>query len=106
MDFDKIDLRFIRLRELEFIRFVMVLSILIAEFKLRAKFFLDKAFSWIKLIESLDAMGAVIVAAFIDGNLFTLFPHKECMMAIRAEVFRFIVVIFHIKIPKTYFHFS
>jgi len=76
---------------MEFTGFVMVLPVLIAEFKLRAKFFLDNAFSRIKLIESLNAMGAVIITAFINSNLFTFFPLKECMMAIRAEVFGFIV---------------
>lgn len=46
---------------MEFTGFEMVLPVLIAEFKLRTKFFLDKAFSRIKLIESLNAMGTVIV---------------------------------------------
>jgi hypothetical protein len=91
MDFREIDIRFIRSRMTEFTGFEMVLPVLIAEFKLRAKFFLDKAFSRIKLIESLNAMGAVIVTAFINSNLFTFLPLKECMMAIRAEVFGFIV---------------
>jgi len=91
MNFTEIDIRFIGSRMMEFTGFEMVLPVLIAEFKLRAKFFLDKAFSRIKLIESLNAMGAVIVTAFIDSNLFTLFLHKEGMMAIRAEVFGFIV---------------
>ena len=76
---------------MEFTGFEMVLPVLLAEFKLRAKFFLDKAFSRIKLIESLNAMGAVIVTAFINSNFFTFFPLKERMMAIRAEVFGFIV---------------
>ncbi len=76
---------------LEFIGFVMVLPVLIAEFKLRTELFSYKAFSRTKLIESLNAMGAVIITAFINSNLFTFFPLKERMMAIRAEVFRFIV---------------
>jgi hypothetical protein len=76
---------------MEFTGFEVVLPVLITEFKLRTKFFHYKAFSRIKLIESLNAMGAVIVTAFINSNLFTFLPLKEGMMAIRAEVFRFII---------------
>ena len=61
MDFREIDIRFIRSRVLEFIGFKMVLPVLIAEFKLGTELFLYNAFSRIKLIKSLNAMGAVIV---------------------------------------------
>jgi len=36
-------------------------------------------------------MGAGIIGAFIDGNFFTLFPCKECIMTIRAEEPGFVV---------------
>ncbi len=68
----------------------MVFPVLIAEFKLRAKFFLDKAFSRIKLIEGMYAMRAAIITAFIDSDLFTFLPFKECIIAIRAKEIRFL----------------
>ncbi len=61
MDFREIDIRFIRSRVKEFTGFEMVLPVLIAKFKLRTELFPYKAFSRIKLIKSLNAMGAVIV---------------------------------------------
>ena len=45
----------------EFTGFEMVLPVLLAEFKLGTELFLYNAFSRIKLIKSLNAMGAVIV---------------------------------------------
>jgi hypothetical protein len=37
-------------------------------------------------------MLAVIITAFIEGDLFTVFPLKEGMMAVWAIIFSFIVL--------------
>ncbi len=76
---------------MKFIGFVMILPVLVAELKLRAEFFADKALSRVKFLKSLDAMGAVIIAALIDGGLLTVFPFKEGIMAVGAIVFGFII---------------
>jgi hypothetical protein len=91
MDIREIDIRFVGSRVKEVAGFEMILSVLIAELKLRTELFPHKAFSRIKLIEGLNAMRAVIITAFIDSNLFTMFPLKEGAVAIRAEIFGFIV---------------
>lgn len=91
MDIREIDIRFVGSRVKEVAGFEMILSVLIAELKLRTELFPYKAFSRIKLIEGLNAMRAVIITAFIDSNLFTMFPLKEGAVAIRAEIFGFIV---------------
>ncbi len=70
---------------------VMILPVVIAEFKLGAEFITDKAFSRVELVHGLNAMLAVIITAFIDGDLFTVFPFKEGMMAVGAVVFGFII---------------
>lgn len=75
---------------MKFIGFVMIFPVLVAELKLRAEFFADKAFSGVELVESLDAMVAVIITAFKDGDLCTVFPFKEGIVTVRAEVFGFI----------------
>jgi len=67
VDFREIDLGAIRLGMIKFAGFVMILPVLVTELKLRAAFFLKQAFSGIKLIKRLDAMGAIIIRAFIDG---------------------------------------
>jgi hypothetical protein len=76
---------------LKFTGMVMILPVVVAEFKLRAEFFTDKTFSRIKFLKSLDAMVAVIITAFIDGDFFTVFPLKEGMMTVWAIVFGFII---------------
>lgn len=91
MDFREIDSGFIRLGMKEFIRLVMIFPVLIAEFKLGGSCFPDGEFRGVKLIKSLDAMMAVIVAAFIDSDLSADLPLKKSVVAIRAEVFGLIV---------------
>lgn len=76
---------------LKFRGIVMILPVVVAEFKLRAEFITDKAFSRVELVESLGAMLAVIITAFIDGDLCTVFPLKEGMMAVWAVVLGFII---------------
>jgi hypothetical protein len=76
---------FIRLRVEQFVGFVMVLSVLIIKFKLRGARFLNETFSGVEFIESLGTIRAMIITAFINGELFRLFPPKEGLVAIRAE---------------------
>lgn len=85
VDFSKIDFGIIRLGMVKFVGLVMIFPILIAELKLRVAFLLKGTFSGIKLIEGLSTMRAVIITAFIDSDLFALFPLKEGAIAIRAE---------------------
>ena len=77
---------------LKFIGMVMILPVLVAEFKLRAEFITYKTLSRVKLVHGLNAMLAVIITAFIEGDLFTVFPLKEGMMAVWAIIFSFIVL--------------
>jgi len=77
---------------LKFIGMVMILPVLVAEFKLRAEFITDKTLSRVKLVHGLNAMLAVIITAFKEGDLFTMFPLKEGMMAVWAIIFSFIVL--------------
>jgi len=74
---------------IKFVWFVMILPVLIAEFKLGRSFFLKRSFGSIKIIKGLSAMKAVIIAAFIDSDIFAHFPFKEGAIAIRAEEFGF-----------------
>jgi hypothetical protein len=85
MDFREVDVGFIRLRVEQLVGFVMVLSVLVIKFKLRGARFLNETFSGVKFIESLNAVRAIIITAFIDGDLFAIFPPKEGMVAIRAK---------------------
>ena len=77
---------------LKFIGIVMILPVVVAELKLRAECITDKTLSRVELVHGLNAMPAVIITAFIDGDLFTAFPFKEGMMAIWAIVFSFIIL--------------
>lgn len=77
VDFGEIDLGAIRLGMIKLVGFVMILPVLVTELELRAVFFLKQAFSGIKFIKRLDAMGAIIVRAFIDGYVFAIFPFKQ-----------------------------
>lgn len=63
----------------------MIFPVLIVELELGTFLLKQGHLRWIEFAESLETMRAVIIAAFIDCDLFTLFPAKECAMAIRAE---------------------
>ncbi len=58
----------------EFVRLVMILPILIPEFKLGASFGPQRFFSLIELFDLACPVKALIVTALIEGNLFLLFP--------------------------------
>ncbi|GAB6182995.1 hypothetical protein [Thermodesulfovibrio hydrogeniphilus] len=66
----------------------MILSVLIVHFEVGRRFLADRELIGAKFIKSADAMGAVIITAFIDGAGFRLFPFKEGIATVRAEVFR------------------
>ena len=75
---------------MKFSGLVMILPVLVAELKLRAEFITDKTLSRVELVHGLNAMPAVVITAFIDGDLFTAFPLKEGMLAVWAIIFSFI----------------
>lgn len=89
IDFCKIYFRLSWRGVYKLMRLKVILSVLIAEFKLWAAGFSKETFSWVKLTEILDTMRAVIITTLIDGNLFAVFPGKEGLMAIGAVVFSF-----------------
>jgi len=64
----------------------MILPVLIAEFELRASFFLQGPFIRIEFRKGLNAMLAVISTAFVDRYHFPHFPAKERKIAVGAEV--------------------
>lgn len=70
---------------LKLLRSKVIFPVLIVEFELGTFLFQQRQFSRVEPVEGLQAMSAVIIAAFIDGDLFTLLPAKECAMAIGTE---------------------
>ncbi len=66
---------------------VVILPVLVAEFKLRASFLLEGPLSRIEFRKSLNAVLAVVIGAFVDRDLFARLPAKEGVIAVRAEVF-------------------
>jgi len=85
--FCKLDDRLLRAGVHKFLGFVMVLPVLIAEFKLRASLLLQRTFSRVELRKRLDTMPAAVVAALIERDLFPDFPAEERVIAVGAEVF-------------------
>jgi len=63
----------------------VIFPVLIVELELGTFLLQQRQFSRVEPVEGLQAMSAVIIAAFIDGDLFTLLPSKECAMAIGTE---------------------
>jgi hypothetical protein len=66
----------------KFVGLVMVLPVLVTQFKLRAPFLEERLFPLVQLSHLLYAVGTGIVTAFVDGHLFPLFPGKEGMLAV------------------------
>ena len=46
-------------------------------------------FCWVELFECVKAVGAVIVAAFVDDDVETGFPAEQRAVAMRAVIFGF-----------------
>lgn len=87
MDFGKIDDRYFGGGMYKFLRLIMILPILVAEFELRASLLLQHSFRRIEFAESLNTMLTVIVTTLIDRDLFSIFPAEEGIIAVGAEVF-------------------
>jgi hypothetical protein len=60
----------------QFMGLVMILPILIGEFKLRASFRDKPFFPFIKHSHPSCPVRTMIIAAFVEGDLFFLFPSK------------------------------
>ena len=93
MDFCQFDRRFVRRREFQFFRFVMILPVLVVDFELRTFLFHQVQLGWIQLSKCLDTMRAVIVWALVNGYFFLRFPSKERQPAIGTEELRLSVFV-------------
>jgi hypothetical protein len=87
MDFGKIDDRLFGGGMYKFLRLIMILSILVAELKLRVSLLLQHSFRRIEFRERLCTMLTAIIATLIDRDLFPVFPAEESMIAVGTEVF-------------------
>ena len=65
---------------------IVVLPVLVGELKLRATFLGQGLFPLVEFIHAPYPMGTGIVAALVDGHLFSLFPGEEGVLAVRAVV--------------------
>ncbi len=86
MDGPQIDGRLFGLGEGKLVGLVMVLPVLVGELKLRASFLGQCLFSLVEFIDLPYPMGTGIVAAFVDGHFFSLFPGEEGVVAVGAVV--------------------
>ena len=86
VDGPQIDGRLLGLREGKLMGLVVILPVLVGEFKLRASFFGQCLFPLIEFIDLPYPMGTGIVTAFVDGHFFSLFPGEEGVLAVGAEV--------------------
>lgn len=68
---------------------VMVLSVRVGEFKLRASFFGQDLFLVVEFIDLPYSMGTGVVAALVDGHFFFLFPGEESVLAVGVVVLGF-----------------
>ena len=73
----------------KFSQSVMIFPILVAEFKLRTPFLHQSLFCIVQFTHLPYPVEAMIVAALIDGDLFPLFPGKQCTVAVGAVIFCF-----------------
>jgi hypothetical protein len=79
---------------------VMILPILIGEFKLGASFGYKRLLPLIKLTHPSCPMRTMIIAALVEGDLFSLFPGKQGMVTVRAVVlglFSLLESLIHLK---------
>ena len=89
MDGPQIDGRLFGLRDGKLLGLVVVLSVLVGEFKLRTPFLGQCLFAFVQFIQVPYPMGTGIVAALIDGHFFSLFPGEEGVLAVGAVVLCF-----------------
>jgi hypothetical protein len=71
---------------------VMIFPILVAELKLGTSFFRKGIFCIIECIHLPYPVETMVIAALVEGNLFSLFPGKQCMVAVGAVILRFSLV--------------
>ncbi len=81
--------RLLRLGEGKRMGLVMVLPVLVGELKLRTSFLGQCLFRLVEFIDVAYPMGAVVVAALVDGHFLSLFPGEEGMLAVGAIVLGF-----------------
>ena len=72
----------------------MIITILVADFKLRETFFSKLSFIIIELVEFVSSMRAIAVATFKNRDLVSFFPGKERFKTIWTKVFYFPVKAF------------
>jgi len=89
VDGPQIDGRLLGLREGKLMGLIVILPVLVGEFKLRASFFGQCLFPLIEFIYVPYSMGTGIVTALIDRHLFSVFPGEEGVLAIGAVVLCF-----------------
>ena len=86
MDGAQVNGRLFGLREVNLMRLVVVLPVLVGELELRTSFLGQCLFLLVQFIHVPYPMGTGIVAALVDGHFFSLFPGEEGVLAVGAEV--------------------
>lgn len=89
VDGPQIDDRLYRLREGKLVGLVVILPVLVGELKLRASFLGQCLFWFVEFIDVAYPMGAVVIAALVDGHFFSLFPGEEGVLAVGAVILGF-----------------
>ena len=86
VDGPQIDGRLFGLRESKLMGLVVVLPVLVGQFKLRTSFLGQCLFPLVQFIHVPYPMGTGIVTALVDGHFFSLFPGEEGVLAVGAVV--------------------
>jgi hypothetical protein len=73
----------------EFLRFEVILPVLVVELELGTSLLLQFLLGGIQLCEGLQAVRAVVIGAFMDGDFLLDFPAKQSQTTMRAEQLRF-----------------
>jgi len=89
VDSGQIDVGLFRLGMGQLMGLVMILPILVAEFKLGASFRYKRLLPVVKLPHLSCTVRTMIIAALVEGDLFPLFPIEQGMVTVRAVVFGF-----------------
>lgn len=70
----------------------MVIPVLIIDFEVGGCHFLHEALGWIEFVQGLDAVRAVAVAAFVNGDLRLFLPSEKGVLAMGAKEIGFVTV--------------
>ena len=84
-----VDERFERARMNKFCRLKQEFAVHVAEFELGRFYFLQDFLRWVKPVEGVKPVGAVVVAAFVHNDVQESFPAEQGMLAVRTEVLGF-----------------